>query len=324
MWQITSRRSFQPGEFLVNRLTRIAPPYALLTMFVYLVATYVPNAFPNMRTSLSHAVLSMLFIPHTDKFGTAFPQIAPGWTLNYEVFFYLVFAICLWATVRVRIWICTGALGVLALIGAMTDSSFAAINTYTSPLLLEFVAGLWLGVAWNKNRLPPAVWGWASVVAGLAMLAAWELRDGTQPADLRPLVWGLPSALIVGGLLTIERRVGMPHSSLALLLGDASFSIYLVNVFIVAAIWRLLSPVSLAGYFVAATIGSVVAGIVFWRLVELPTIRFCRAAIRHPKLLWLRPNLSPLQTTSQSKPVVRDEHPAEVLKEGGQPSFKPV
>lgn len=282
MWQITSKRTFRPGEFLVNRITRIAPPYALLTIAVYLTATYVPGAFPNMRTSLPHAVMSLLFIPHIDHFGTAYPQIAPGWTLNYEVFFYFVFAMSLLAPAGVRIRICTGALVVLALIGLMTDSSFAAVNTYTSPLLLEFVAGLWLGVAWNKNWLPRAFWGWAAILAGLVGLAAWELQQGMQPADLRPLVWGLPALLIVGGLLTIERRVGMAHSRLALLLGNASFSIYLVNVFVVAAIWRMLSPISIPGYFVAAAIGSVAAGIVFWRVVEQPTIGLCRTWIRRP------------------------------------------
>lgn len=282
MWRITSSRTFRPGEFLANRITRIAPPYALLTVAIYLMATYVPGAFPNMRTSLSHAVMSLLFIPHIDHFGTAFPQIAPGWTLNYEVFFYLVFAASLLASAGVRIWVCTGTLVILALVGLTTDSSIEAVDAYTSPLLLEFVAGLWLGVAWNRDWLPRATWGWAAVMAGLAGLAAWELRQGRQPLDLRPLVWGVPATLIVGGLLTVERRAGMTHSRLALLLGNASFSIYLVNVFVVAAIWRMLSSAPLPGYFVAAVVGSVVSGVVFWRLVEQPSIRLCRAWIQRP------------------------------------------
>lgn len=284
MWTVTAGREVPPGRFLLDRLTRIVPLYVLLTFAVYLVAILVPAAFPNMRTSLSHAVLSALFIPHTSPAGTPYPQIAPGWTLNIEVFFYLVVAAGLWLGLseQRRLWTYTAGLGLLALIGLLTRSDVVAVNSYTSPLLLEFVAGLWLGVAWQRGLLPRAAWGWAALLAALAALTAWELADGTQAIEVRVLVWGVPSVLIVGGMLTLERRLGMPRWRLGLLLGSASYSIYLLNVLAVGATWRLVGWAPLPVYYAAATLASAAAGIVLWWLVERPLSSAVRRWFHRP------------------------------------------
>lgn len=282
IWTVTSRRPVKPGRFMIDRLTRIAPPYVLLTVIVYLLATYIPGAFPHMRTSLSHVILSVLFIPHIDPSGTAFPQVVPGWTLNYELFFYLVFACGLSMPQHTRIWMYTCLLSMLTLIGLLTHSDYAIVNACTNPQLMEFVAGLWLGMARSANRLPHGAWGWAALLAGAAGFVSWELLQGIQPTHWRALVWGLPSALIVGGLLTIERRAGIVQSQLALLLGNASFSIYLVNVFVVAATWRLVGPVSVPGYFASAVMTSVVGGVVYWKIVEQPITRLARHWFHRP------------------------------------------
>lgn len=282
MWTVTSRRPTKPGSFLVDRLTRIAPPYMLLTIATYLVAKYIPGAFPNMRTNLSDMILSALFIPHKDLYGSAFPLIVPGWTLTYELFFYLLFAGALLAPVRRRAWICTAAISLLIGVGSLIQSDFAAVETYTNPLLLEFAAGLWLGVAYNAERLTSARWGGVSLLAGLSAFVAWEFLSGVQPGGSRAIVWGVPALLIVAGLLTIERRHGLRRSPLLLLLGNASYSLYLVNVFVVAATWRVMSHQWLPGYFLAAMIASTVVGVACWRTVERPVTQLARHWFHRP------------------------------------------
>lgn len=282
MWTVASRRPTRPGPFMVDRLTRIAPPYMLLTIAIYLIASNIPGAFPNMRTNLSHMILSALFIPHIDPSGTAFPQIVPGWTLTYEIFFYLLFAVGLLAPVRRRAWVCTAAIGLLVGIGLLTHSAWAAVNTYTNPLMMEFAIGLWLGVAWDAKGLPSPRWGGAALLAGLAALVAWEFLSGVQPQGPRALVWGVPAMLIVAGALTIEQRRGLRRSRFMLLLGNASYSIYLVNVFVVAAAWRVLGHVSVAGYLVAAVVASAAGGVVFWHVVERPITRLARHWFHRP------------------------------------------
>jgi exopolysaccharide production protein ExoZ len=285
IWTVTAERRRTPGAFMLDRLTRIAPPYVALTFATYLVAVCLPGAFPHMRTSLRHAILSALFVPHQDLYGTAFPQVIPGWTLNYEIFFYLIFALCLKLAPRPRILTATAVLTGLATSGMLIGSRFAAMDVYTNTLLLEFAAGLWLGYARQRRVLPPYAWGFAALLLGLTMLAAWQALDGSDPTGWRVLAWGVPAVLIVGGAVTIERRQGFARSETLLLLGSASFSIYLVNVFVVAAAWRLLGAWSVPAYCLAALLCSTAAGILCWRFVELPLTRRARHWLHRPPSL---------------------------------------
>jgi exopolysaccharide production protein ExoZ len=282
MWTVTAQRPVPPGRFMLDRVTRIAPPYVLLTAVVYLAARHLPDAFPDMRTSLHHAVLSMLFIPHRDPYGTAFPLIIPGWTLIYEMFFYAVFALALLAPRARRAVLCSCVLAALVVLGASLHSRIVAVDTYTNPLLLEFVAGLWLGVAWQSDRLPGRAWAWLALLLGAAALLFWHLLAGFQPDAWRAIIWGLPATMIVGGVLALERRGGIPRSRLLLLLGNASYSIYLTNVFIIAAASRVLGKVSVPLYLVAAVVAVLAGGVVFWHLIERPLTHLSRQLIRRP------------------------------------------
>jgi exopolysaccharide production protein ExoZ len=267
---------------MIDRVTRIAPPYVLLTLVVYLGARFIPGAFPNMKTSLPHALLSAAFIPHISPQGTTFPQVIPGWTLNYEIFFYVIFALCLGCAPRLRLIVLTALLTGLAAASFVLPITNTAEATYTDPLLLEFVAGLWLGAAWQHRVLPSTVWGYAALAAGIGGFAVWQSLSSVAPEHSRCLVWGIPAALVVAGAVTIEARRGMPTVPPLLVLGDASFSIYLVNVFVVAAVWRLMERAPVPLYCTAAMIATAVIGIVFWRAVERPLTRAARHWVHRP------------------------------------------
>ena len=296
MWTITASGTASgsasgpvtPGHFLLDRLTRIAPPYVLLTFAVFLLATLVPAAFPNMRTNLSHALLSALFVPHLSPLGTEYPQIAPGWTLNIELFFYALVALTLGAAPRWRLGLLAGVLSVFALVGMATvarpdATGGVAFGAYTSPLLLEFVAGLLLGVLWERRALPRAAIGGAMVAAGIGALVAWGVFLDTLPLDARPLVWGVPAALVVGGALAIERdagaRGGMRAPRGLMRLGDASYALYLTHILTVGAAWRLAGGLPLPLYLLVAVTLSVLVALAFRRVVEAPLTRAVRRAV---------------------------------------------
>ena len=276
MWTVTIGRKSDPGSFMLDRVTRIAPPYILLTVLVFLIARYVPSVFPNMRTSVSHTVQSMLFIPHTDPYGTSYPVIVAGWTLNYELFFYAVFAIMLFLPARMRLHASTAILILLVVIGLSLGPALPVAKAYTSPLLLEFCAGLWLGAAWTDRRLPAVRWGAGGVLAGGAGLVLWQVLQGTDPGLWRAFVWGIPAVFVVGGALTIERHETLRQFRPLLLLGNASYSIYLINAFTTAAAWRLMHGSSVQVYYIVGMLLAVAGGLLFWWLVERPLTRHLR------------------------------------------------
>jgi exopolysaccharide production protein ExoZ len=155
----------------------------------------------------------------------------------------------------------------------------------TNPLLLEFAAGTLLGAAWCRNTLPAPAAGWLALAAGLASLAAWQICRGTEPTTWRAAIWGIPAALTVLGAVTIERHRPIPALRPLLLLGDASFSIYLLNVFVAAATWRALGATSPILYAPVALGLSAAAGIVFWRVAERPLTRRTRHWLHRPMML---------------------------------------
>ena len=217
MWRVTSGRPVTPAAFLWDRATRIAPPYVLLTFAMYVVAVTVPGVFPHILVPVSHLLLSLLFIPHPDPYGTWYPLLVPGWTLIYEAGFYLLFAACLRVPQRARATWCIGTLVTLALILGL-------------PRLLEFAAGI-------------AVARWA------------------MPA-----------------VLAVERRT--PRWRWPVLLGNASYGIYLTHVFVVAACWRVLGPGPLA--IGVSLLAAALGGIVWWRVVEVPLTQGLRMKFLSP------------------------------------------
>ena len=90
----TSERLFGqrdgPGRFLTRRLIRIVPMYWALTTLV--VVAWYGVKLPD-HTTWTNVVGSYLFIPTLKPGGGTAPVLGVGWTLNYEMLFYFLFAI---------------------------------------------------------------------------------------------------------------------------------------------------------------------------------------------------------------------------------------
>jgi exopolysaccharide production protein ExoZ len=272
MWMTTCQRPTSPARFLVRRAQRIIPLYWGLTLLVAAVAIMVPAAFPAMQVSGEAVTKSLLFVPYRDPAGLIAPLVIPGWTLNYEMFFYALFAVGLLAPERLRPWLVSAALVALVAVRPLGDVEHPIWATYTNPLLLEFAAGIWLGKAWAEDRLPGVRAGWGLVIAGLVGLAVSGV-SGVDVERARLLIWGLPALALVTGAVCLERAGAVPRWRPLGLLGDASYSLYLVHGLAISAVVRILTQVGLAHPAVILTCGilaGLVAGIVVYRLVEKP------------------------------------------------------
>ncbi|HEY8572367.1 acyltransferase [Phenylobacterium sp.] len=281
MWVVTCRKPPSPHDFLIRRAQRIVPLYWGLTLLVAGVAVAAPFVFPNMRVSAEHLLMSLFFVPHYDSGGLIAPLIVPGWTLNYEMFFYVLFAAGLLAPTRVRPWLVTAALVALVAIRPLGDTSNAIWATYTNPLLLEFASGIWLGKAWAEDRLPSPRIGWALVVAGLLGFAAAGF-SGIDVERARVLVWGIPSLLLVAGAISIERHGPVPSMRPLQALGDASYSLYLIHGLAISAVFRALQMVGLTNpilLFAASIVAGVIAGLIGYHLVEKPMMKLFKTGM---------------------------------------------
>jgi exopolysaccharide production protein ExoZ len=275
MWTVSARRAAGPVDFLLRRAGRIAPLYWTVTLLVVGLDLLRPSLFPNMRLDPPHVILSLLFLPHRDPMGDIAPVIVPGWTLNYECFFYIVFALTLILPAGRRAWTLTAALGGLCLLGLfLPRGRWAAVDTYCDPLVLEFVAGAWLAKAAAGGRLGSSAAALAAIGAGVVILAVVAVTGADVRGWARLLYWGLPALLLVWGALSLEGAGRTPVLAPLKLLGDASYSIYLAHGLALSLAFKLIVGLGLpfaAQLAVAAPFG-VLAGLACYQLVERPLL----------------------------------------------------
>ena len=274
MWTVATSRPQTPREFILNRVFRIVPMYWFVTLSFVGAAIMVPMLFPRLVLDLGHTVASLLFIPMlSPSNGKIWPVLVPGWSLNYEMFFYVLFALALFLPKRRWLPFLISIFLGLTLLGGVYAGSNPLIITYTDSMMLEFLAGVILGPVVEADRLPPRPWGYLLVSIGVLLFMLGALMEVTSP---RVIVWGIPALLLVAGALTLEVRGSIPKLLLATLIGDASYSIYLTHTLTISALSKFRIFFSSAPYFAVCLSLSILVGIAAWRLAERPMTEYIK------------------------------------------------
>jgi len=273
----------RPGEFLWRRLIRIAPLYWLASLAAVTIDLIRPGLLGELDASLRNTLLTLAFLPHESAGAGPAPVLWQGWTLEYEMFFYVLCGLALLAPRANRLKYLCALLVALVTIGFLSPSEHRIAQIYTGPLLLEFVAGVGLGAAWRESMLPRPIYGVIMVVLGLGVYSAQQL--GALPlVGVRALDWGAPALLIVAGALSIERGGWAPRSKSWLILGDASYSLYLTHGFAISGVLWVFSSLPLASRVALCVAASIVVALCSYFLVERPiTTALKRFPQRNPR-----------------------------------------
>jgi exopolysaccharide production protein ExoZ len=285
IWTTTARKPSSPGSFLYKRLIRIVPLYWGLTILVGCSIWLSPNLSSTSQFSAWHLIASLLFIPwpHPTIPGD-FPVIIPGWSLNYEMAFYILFTITLLLprryTLATMLLILSSAvvLGhIFATGGGLVGSSF---TFYTNDIILEFAGGLLLGTAFVAGIRVPWFVAFGLLLVGVSSL----LIFGHGTSLPRIIIRGGPAFLIVAGVLFMDREQPAKRVGIFQLIGDASYSIYLTQVLSLPAVGKLwqLAHFSCEGSMVAVfdascLVVATLVGVTVYLVIEKP----CLSALRN-------------------------------------------
>ena len=276
-----------PARFLVNRLIRIAPLYWLLTSLVIAIALVAPHAMQSGRLDPGHALASYLFWPVRNPASGAYePVLVPGWTLNYEMFFYVLFAVGLWlsrgSVDRLTAIVCAAILLLSALPLATQPSGVAAF--YTAGIIVEFAYGLGVGWLFLRGARLPRIACLTLILLGIVVLAATAASDLTVP---RQFAFGVPALLIFTGVAFIRYESRSALAAPAKALGDCSYSLYLLHPLCLSAMgqaWRRLGLQALPGagplFVTGSTLVCVIAAVLLYRWVEQPLVDGSQRLIR--------------------------------------------
>ena len=140
------------NEFWSKRLVKILPLYYLMTLFTSISIILFPALFNSYEFSIEYLIKTLLFIPYEHS-GIVQPIMGLGWTLNIEMFCYLLFFLCMKMSYRYRGCIFGGISFVLMAIGLILCVNkvdvFTPLSVWLSGYVFEFTYGV---IAYSVSR----------------------------------------------------------------------------------------------------------------------------------------------------------------------------
>ena len=294
--------------FVAKRFARIWPVYAVAFAAMWLLTR--PSDSPAFVTTWSSAAQALAFLPRApDQAAPCFgyPLLHVGWTLNYEAFFYLLFAVSLLVPRRWRV-VALAAMFAGCLIGLPLlltgDVHFDAMVSYgfrgytcitTSPIIWDFALGVAIALV-HRARFTLRDRGVLACLVALTTGAVlWQLLSGYRTGN-GPTRWALPLAAMVLALTLYNKRFPIAMPRVLVWLGDISFSLYLFHV-MPQMLPRLIKHqpqlMGGGGFFVACLVMGVVLAYLAHRWLERGLSEWVRRAL----MRWIAPRRSPVESS---------------------------
>lgn len=251
--QMRERRSSY--IFLEGRIIRILPIYWLITFVVSSLYMAFPNLFRELMIS-SRWLVSSLFFMSTWTSGHH-PIVYVGWTLEWEMFFYIVFSLGLLFREINRLII-------------FSFSSILIFSLYTNHWIgMEFLFGMIAAVIYKRTYLPHLFGLLFFLVGGFVSFEFIPQQLDLLNLD-RVLTWGVSAFMIVLGALYFRKI----NNKILISIGNASYSIYLIQVLSIPAFYKFSTK--FMGFLngdemsVFCLLFTIVFGVFFYRIVEIP------------------------------------------------------
>jgi exopolysaccharide production protein ExoZ len=297
------RTSWSP--FLLRRLIRIAPLYWIFTALKILSLVVLPGAARHSILGWRLVIASFLFIPTWNEGhgGVVAPILPVGWTLCFEMFFYVLLALSLAVSKRpVRL--------VIVLLVSLVALSFlrpgttawGAPATLINLILLEFAFGMVIALAARGGHLLSLKPALGLAVVAILFLMIYPCPFNSFIATLAPdekdsyraILRGIPCALFLYAAVSLERPARRWLTGLPGLIGDASYSIYLSHTFVVPLLgilwlkWAWTGSLSAYALVAVCLVASTFTGILVHWFLEIPLLHYLNQKVHQPDPVGIR------------------------------------
>ncbi|MEM7459005.1 MAG: acyltransferase [Pseudomonadota bacterium] len=307
------------GDFLFARVTRIYPLWWLFagaTALMVFMADGVPWEAKRVAEygmhGPTHLAESLLLLPQAHH-----PILGVGWTLVHEMYFYAGFAALIFALPAKRriasIWVWGALVMIGSTLGLTAEFADTFVRLVFHPMTLQFIAGA--GVAYiikakhrrfARSSLVIGLVGWVAVyiyidpqiLSTMAAQAGIEIGQFATSSWQRTLFYGLPSALLVYGLVALELQgqfnARIPNPLVRI--GDWSYALYLCHVPVISTVrWLVYRPFGsdnpsvVAVYLLLGVIIPLIVAALAYYLFERPIIVFFKRYRTKPSTQQPRP-----------------------------------
>jgi exopolysaccharide production protein ExoZ len=218
------KADFSRYNFFLKRFVRIYPIYWFYCILYIAFHHYVGHAYD---ASAKELFGSFLLFP-----GYSPLIIGPGWTLSYEVYFYLCFGIVMALSLFRGLFI----LAIFFLLSIALGLAFHVVDpvlrVVTDSLLIEFLLGASVAYLIVVGVKLPVGLSYALQALALAGFLAGYLLGYSRFPSL--IMWGIPSAALLAGLVFNERNgLLLNWVKKCAFLGDCSYSLYLIHILLI-------------------------------------------------------------------------------------------
>ncbi|MGP3146745.1 acyltransferase family protein [Serratia bockelmannii] len=279
-------------RFLLNRAIRIIPLYYFGLLVAFLLGGamstfHYPEKVQNLLSALTFTVYKTSVTPHYIDAGGMYNI---RWTLNYEIYFYLAFALCLMMKYRILTLICWGGLMTYVIPAFAGFQPTLSVQGYdfqtptiafiTNPLLLEFLIGVFAGYVYLqlKRCVVSVKLPLISNVIAIGLLC--YIVFGVYSGNIRAL--NLESTIVLGFwvlFFTLGEQVLQAYIPQVLkYVGNISFSLYLLHNPIGMAVMKQMGPVGQSAFkgiptILLATLLSILAAHLTHKYIEVGLTR---------------------------------------------------
>ncbi len=270
-------------EFFLRRVVRIVPIYWFYTAVLAVIAVLIPQVLGNAEFLPLDFIKSLFFVPYVNTAGDLQPLLANGWSLNYEMYFYLIFALCLLLPMPYSLLALSGYFLVTIFTNfAGAEGLFASF--YSRPIILEFLAGAIIGFLFLKNiRLP----SWCFYIGVVFVVSAVMALFFTDSLDAQGIGYNKPLVGILSVLLLVlpkgAENLRMPRWGVKI--GDSSYTLYLAHPFAIGAITQLVlltnteSVIHPWFIFVVISAVSIYGSFIAYNLIEKPALKWSKKLV---------------------------------------------
>lgn len=257
-------------NFFLKRLVRIVPLYWLATFGVYLITIYKPEILNSTTSDINHLFQSLFFIPFNKNGVGHEPLLAVGWTLNLEVFFYLIFYLSLIISKKNRDIIAT--ILICSCILLFSNFDFFVAHVYSDIILIEFILGI---IIYNFTYDKKSYKNFLILIFTVFVVLFKKIFIH------RFFYFGIPIGIL--SYLIIKYSNKIKYSNLLINLGGMSYALYISHVYIIRIFDRLLpwfgSEYEVYNIFATALsiIGSILIGFIIHRYLDFPLYKKLRS-----------------------------------------------
>ena len=272
--------------FFIKRFTRIYPVFWIISL-IYLAVHLVSKKLAVHDVVSVYMAKSFLLLENANPM----PIIRASWSLCFEVLFYLVFGLCIMLGMKAAkfIWAAWLVMTVLCYLFLPANK----IPFVVRPYIIEFLMWCLVGYIFKSITLGGNQFCWIKrnhrliLFSGLLLILAMYIitnltQYGQQTAFDSRIFYGLSASLLILGAALTDYSKPLEIPKIFLLLGDASYVIYLIHLLVLAFAFKSIQSYQaiyanhwlmiVFGFCAAAT--AVGMGVLFHLAVEKPVLKF--------------------------------------------------